>query len=105
MARIIHIPLSGGDRKAQAKAMRDALALSQRRLEQSKPACAIGETKLAEADMLYCDAWTNFVWGQHPKSSPTIGQALNGKRPLLWAMSALRPSRRSICARSRRLTL
>jgi len=47
---------------------------------------AIGETKIAEADRLYCDAWTNETfWGQAPKDSPTIGQAINGGRPMLWA--------------------
>jgi len=39
-----------------------------------------------QADRLYCDAWTNETfWGQAPKDCPTLAQAINGARPMLWA--------------------
>jgi hypothetical protein len=80
------MPLSGGDRKAQAKAMRDALGLAHRWLEQSEAARPVGNAKLAEAGASLCDGWSNFMfWNQKPSVSPTIGQAINGRRPFLWA--------------------
>lgn len=84
--RIIHIPLSGGDRKAQAKAMRESRGLAREYFRQSEAARAIGEAKIREADKLLCDAWTNITfWGGPTRSSPTIAQAINGGRPMLWA--------------------
>jgi hypothetical protein len=84
--RIIHMPLSGGDRKAQAKAQRDARFIAREFFRQSVVARSIGELKIREADRLFCDAWTNVVfWGGVARESPTIGQAINGGRPLLWA--------------------
>ena len=47
---------------------------------------AIGSAKLGEADQLFCDAWSKETfWGERPADSPTIAQAINGKRPLLCA--------------------
>jgi len=79
------MPLSGGDRKAQAKAQRDARAIGREYFRQSVTARSIGELKIREADRLFCDAWTNFTfWGEPTRNSPTIAQAINGGRPLLW---------------------
>lgn len=83
--RIIHMPLSGGDRKAQAKAQRDARFIARAFFRQSITARSIGEMKIREADRLFCDAWTNVVlWGGVARNSPTIGQAINGGRHILW---------------------
>lgn len=83
--RIIHMPLSGGDRKAQAKAMRDARSIAREYFRQSIVARSIGEAKIREADRLFCDAWTNVTfWGGPTRNSPTIAQAINGERPMLW---------------------
>jgi len=80
------MPLSGGDRKAKAKAMRHARVLARHWYEQSVTARAIGEAKIREADRLFCDAWTSVTfWGGPTRQSPTIAQAINGGRPLLWA--------------------
>ncbi len=79
------MPLSGGDRKAQVKAMRDARFIAREYFRKSVLARSIGELKIREADRLFCDAWTNVVvWGGVARNSPTIGQAINGGRPLLW---------------------
>lgn len=79
------MPLSGGDRKAQAKAMRDARSIAREYFRQSILARSIGELKLREADRLFCDAWTNITfWGGPTRNSPTIAQAINGGRPMLW---------------------
>jgi hypothetical protein len=42
--------------------MRDALGLAHRWLEQSEAARSVGSAKLAEADALLCDAWSNFMF-------------------------------------------
>lgn len=84
--RVVPIPLSGGDRKAQAKARREAYGLARYWYQKSVEARAVGEEKIREADKLLCDAWTNVVfWGEPTRNSPTIAQAINGGRPLLWA--------------------
>jgi hypothetical protein len=84
--RIIYIPLSGGDRKAQAKARREARNIASGFWQRSVQARAIGEAKIREADQLACDAWTSRTfWAEPTDRSPTIAQAINGSRPLLWA--------------------
>jgi hypothetical protein len=80
------MPLSGGDRKAQAKAMRDSNGIAREYFRQSIVARSIGEAKIREADRLFCDAWTAVTyWGGPTRDSPTIAQAINGSRPMLWA--------------------
>ena len=84
--RIIHMPLSGGDRKAQAKARREARGIAQVFWEKQVQARAEAEELYRRADQYFCDAWTSLVfWGEPTRNSPTIAQAINGGRPLLWA--------------------
>jgi hypothetical protein len=55
--RVIHIPLSGGDRKAQAKGIRYAHGLHNSQYRQSVLIRSSAEEKLREADRLECEAW------------------------------------------------
>lgn len=77
--RIIHIPLSGGDRKAQAKGIRYAHGLHATLMRQSLLARDAGELKIREADKLECEAWNAIMWAGGPaQPSPSIGRAING---------------------------
>jgi hypothetical protein len=84
--RIIQIPLSGGDRKAQAKGIRRAHGLSGSYFEQSQRIRSTTEPKIREADRLECEAWNAVMWAGGParpapgevKAEPTIGKAING---------------------------
>jgi hypothetical protein len=84
--RIIHIPLSGGDRKAQAKGLRQAHGLSESYFRQSQVIRSAAEEKLREADKLECEAWNAIMWAGgpampspgEPQANPTIGKAING---------------------------
>jgi hypothetical protein len=55
--RIIHIPLSGGDRKAQAKGIRHPHGLHANLFTDSVLIRSAAEAKLREADRLECMAW------------------------------------------------
>jgi hypothetical protein len=89
--RVIHIPLSGGDRKHLQKELSRArsthAALSQRAAE----ARALGqrmmkeaEDQLQHADRLKCEAWNAIMFCGGPAAdSPTIGAAINAGLPLL----------------------
>jgi hypothetical protein len=83
--RIIHIPLSGGDRKAQAKGIRRAHGLHNSYFQESQLIRSAAEAKLREADKLECDAWNAIMWAGgpampspgNPQAEPTIAKALN----------------------------
>jgi hypothetical protein len=60
--RIIQIPLSGGDRKAQAKGIRHAHGLSESYFDQSRLIRTAAEEKLRVADRLECEAWNAIMW-------------------------------------------
>lgn len=78
MPRVIHIPLSGGDRKAQAKQIRWAHGLHNQLMKQSAAARREAELKTREADALECQAWNTIMdCGGPAVPSPTIEQALN----------------------------
>lgn len=65
--------------------MRDSRSIAREYFRQSIVARSIGEAKIREADRLFCDAWTNVTfWGGPTRNSPTIAQAINGDRPILW---------------------
>jgi hypothetical protein len=69
--RIIQIPLSGGDRKARAKAIRHAHGLHASYFDKSADIRSAAEEKLREADRLECEAWNAIMWaggpaGRHP---------------------------------------
>jgi hypothetical protein len=71
--RVIHMPLSGGDRKAQAKGLRQPHALSDSYFRQSHPIRSAAENKLREADRLACEAWNAIMWAGGP-ARPALGE-------------------------------
>jgi hypothetical protein len=91
--RIIYIPLSGGDRKAQAKGIRHAHGLHNSQYRQSVLIRSAAEAKIREADRLECEAWNAIMWAGgpampspgEPQAQPTIGKAINGGYDLLEA--------------------
>ena len=101
--RIIQIPLSGGDRKAQAKGIRQAHGLHASYYARSVLIRSAAEEKLREADRLECDAWNAIMWAGRPampspcepQANPTISKALNAGYDLLEAK----------CNRCRRISL
>ena len=78
-------PLSGGDRKALAKELTKARAitgiLAARSEEMRREAIAM----IREADDLACQSWNEKMWsdGGPVDPSPTIDQAINGGFPWL----------------------
>lgn len=101
--RIIQIPLSGGDRKAQAKGIRHAYGLHASYFKESQLIRSAAEAKIREADKLECDAWNAIMWAGgpampspgEPQANPTIGKALNAGYDLIEAK----------CNRCRRISL
>jgi hypothetical protein len=91
--RIIHIPLSGGDRKAQAKGIRYAHGLHESYFKESVLIRSAAEAKIREADRLECEAWNAIMWAGgpampspgEPQAEPTIAKAINGGYDLLEA--------------------
>jgi hypothetical protein len=87
MPRIIQIPLSRGDRKAQAKGIRYAHGLQPVLIRSA------AEAKIREADRLEGEAWNAIMWAGGPampspgdvQAEPTIGKAINGGFDLLEA--------------------
>ncbi|MEY9594811.1 phage FluMu protein Com [Bradyrhizobium yuanmingense] len=73
-------PLSGGDRKALAKEVGRARAMTTILATQSAEARAKGEALIKEADRLLCESWNERMWadGGPIDPSPTIDQAING---------------------------
>ncbi len=78
--RIIHWPLSGGDRKALQKALRQAAGAAVALERRSGEARQRGEALIREADKLACEAWNARLWaeGGSVQPSPSIAQAVNG---------------------------
>jgi hypothetical protein len=64
--RIIHIPLSGGDRKAQAKGIRYAHGIHASQYRESILIRSAAEAKIREADRLECEAWNAIMWAGGP---------------------------------------
>jgi hypothetical protein len=91
--RIIHIPLSGGDHKAQAKGIRYAHGLHDSQYRESVLIRSAAEAKIREADRLECEAWNAIMWAGgpampspgEPQAEPTIAKAINGGYDLLEA--------------------
>lgn len=73
-------PLSGGDRKALAKELGRARAMTGILAAQSAEARAKGEALIRTADKLLCESWNERIWadGEPIDPSPTIDQAING---------------------------
>src|SRR3978361_107377 len=78
-------PLSGGDRKALAKELGKARAMSNILAAQSAEMRAKAETILQQADRLLCESWNERMWsdGEPIDPSPTVDQAINGGFPWL----------------------
>jgi hypothetical protein len=108
---IIHIPLSGGDRKAQAKGIRYAHGIHNSYFKESVLIRSAAEAKIREADRLECEAWNAIMWAGgpampspgDPQAEPTIAKAINGGYDLLEAkcnrcyrVSLVRSARSSI---------
>jgi hypothetical protein len=64
--RIIHIPLSGGDRKAQAKGIRYAHGIHNTYFKESVLLRSAAEAQIREADRLECEAWNVIMWAGGP---------------------------------------
>ncbi|MGY3511270.1 hypothetical protein [Bradyrhizobium lupini] len=79
------MPLSGGDRKALAKELGKARAMTTILAAQSAQARAKGESLIKQADRLLCESWNERMWsdGEPIDPSPTIDQAINGGYPWL----------------------
>lgn len=73
-------PLSGGDRKALAKELGRARAMTTILAVQSAEARGKGEALIRTADKLLCESWNERMWsdGKPIDPSPTIDQAING---------------------------
>ena len=73
-------PLSGGDRKALAKELGRARAMTTILAAQSAEARAKGEALIKQADRLLCESWNERMWadGGPIEPSPTVDQAING---------------------------
>src|SRR2546430_14521114 len=72
-------PLSGGDRKALAKELGRARAMTTILAGQSAEARAKGEALIRTADKLLCESWNERMWsdGEPIDPSQTIDQAIN----------------------------
>lgn len=73
-------PLSGGDRKALAKELGRARAMTTILAAQSAEARGKGEALIRTADKLASESWNERIWanGEPIDPSPTIDQAING---------------------------
>jgi hypothetical protein len=67
--RIIQIPLSGGDRKAQVKGIRHAHGLHATYFEESQLIRSVAERKIREANRLECEAWNAITGATPPPTS------------------------------------
>jgi phage FluMu protein Com len=78
-------PLSGGDRKALAKELGRARAMTSILAAQAVEARTKGEALLRQADKLLCESWNERMWadGGPIAPSPTVDQAINGGYPWL----------------------
>lgn len=89
---IVHIPLLGSDRKAQAKGIHYAYGLHNTQFRESQLPRAAAEAKLREADRLECETWNAIMWAGGPaipspsdsRAEPMIGKAIiNGGYDML----------------------
>lgn len=73
-------PLSGGDRKALAKELGRARAMTTILAAQSVEARVQGEALIKQADRLLSESWNELMWasGGPIDPSPTVDQAING---------------------------
>src|ERR1700760_3487026 len=78
-------PLSGGDRKALAKELTRARAVTTVLARRSAELRAEGEALIRKADCLACQSWNEKMWadGGPIDPSPLVDQAINGGYPWL----------------------
>lgn len=78
-------PLSGGDRKALAKELGRARAMTTLLAAQAAEARAKGEALIKQADRLLCESFNERLWaeGGPIDPSPSVDQAINGGFPWL----------------------
>jgi phage FluMu protein Com len=78
-------PLSGGDRKALAKELTRARAVTMVLARRSTELRAEGEALIRKADCLACESWNEKMWadGGPIDPSPLVDQAINGGFPWL----------------------
>ena len=91
-------PLSGGDRKALAKELGRARAMTTILAEQAAEVRAQGEALIRQADRLLCESWNERMWanGGPVDPSPTIDQAINGCYPWLGIACSRCKARREV---------
>jgi hypothetical protein len=103
-------PLSGGDRKALAKELTKARAMTRILADRANEKRAAGEALIREADGLACQSWNERMWadGGPIDLSPTIDQAINrgyawleiqcarGRRPAVSTCASCRMCRRPL---------
>jgi hypothetical protein len=89
--RVIHIPLSGGDRKAQAKGIRHAHGIHVSHYRQSALIRSAAEAKIREADRLECEAWNAIMWAGGP-AMPSPRRAAGGAYHRQGDQRRLRPA-------------
>jgi hypothetical protein len=77
--RVIHIPLSGRDRRHYAAELRKGEDAYKRFTQEAKAAHASADRQLAEAHRLDCEAWSalQFIGGDDAPS-PLIADAIRG---------------------------
>ena len=63
-------PLSGGDRKALAKELGRARAMTTILAEQAAEARAEGEALIRKADKLLCESWNERMWANGGQVDP-----------------------------------
>jgi phage FluMu protein Com len=78
-------PLSGSHRKALAKELGKARAMTRILAAQSVEMRAKGAALIQKADRLLCESWNERMWsdGEPIDPSPTIDQAIHGGFPWL----------------------
>lgn len=83
-ARILHIPLSGRDRRHYAAELRKAENAYRQLKREAAAAHETADRALAEAHRLDCELWsTRLFLGGSDEPSPTIADALHGGHELL----------------------
>jgi hypothetical protein len=92
------LPLSGGDRKALAKELGRARAMTTILATRSGEARIKDEALIRTADQLLCESWNERMWadGEPIDPSPTIDQAINGGYSWLEIECSRCKSRRNV---------
>jgi len=83
-ARILHIPLSGRDRRHYAAELRKAETAYRYLIREAEAAGKAADLALAEVHRLECEIWsTRLFLGGNDEPSPSIADALHGGYELL----------------------